>query len=82
MKPELYPTQASADAARAAVFAVRDDAAERLDHAISLPTRDDAQEDKLRALLVALYAAYPEFLATSPPDGEALLRQAVALDRG
>lgn len=82
MKPELYPAQSPGDMVRAAVLAVRDDAAERLGHAVSLATREDAQEDKLRALLVALYAAYPEILATPPPDGEVLLRQAMALHQG
>lgn len=45
-----------------AVRFVAADAVERLTAAVRLPSRDIAAEDKLRDLLTALYAAYPEVL--------------------
>jgi len=50
------------DGLRVAVRMIKEDAYDRLSEAVRLPTRDAETEDKLRALLTALYAAYPHVL--------------------
>ena len=56
------PAETVSDGLRVAVHMIKGDAYNRLADAIRLPTRDAAAEDKLRALLTALYAAYPHVL--------------------
>ena len=61
-------TNSLTDAMRAAIQLVADDATNRLTEAVRLPTRNDAAEDSLRALLIGLYATYPQVL--QPAAGE------------
>lgn len=56
------------DGLRVAVRMIKEDAYDRLTAAVRFPTRDDAAEDRLRALLTALYAVYPHVLETAAPD--------------